>query len=98
MSTFTFRTGDSEAAFTPDVHYLGAMNALAVMEIIRVLGPISRAELARQSQFKPAALTGLVRYLVNEGLVIVAPFLDGLPAYASSFRGSQDNAALRELP
>lgn len=70
MSAFTFRTGHSEGAFTPDVHYLGAMNALAVMEIIRVLGPISRAELARQSQFKPAALTGLVRYLVTEGLVI----------------------------
>ena len=70
MSAFTFRTPGFERAFTPDVHYLGEMNALAVMEIIRVLGPISRAELARQSQFKPAALTGLVRYLVSEGLVI----------------------------
>ena len=44
--------------------------ALAVMEIIRVLGPISRAELARQSHFKPAALTGLTRYLLDEGLVV----------------------------
>lgn len=70
MTASTFRPKAFEGAFTPDVNYLGAINALAVMEIIRVLGPISRAELARQSQFKPAALTGLVRYLVDEGLVI----------------------------
>ena len=56
--------------YTPDVNYLGSINALAVMEIIRVLGPISRAELARQSHFKPAALTGLARYLLDEGLVV----------------------------
>lgn len=56
--------------FTPDVNYLGAFNALSVMELIRVLGPVSRADLARRTQFKPAALTGLVRYLMEEGLVI----------------------------
>jgi N-acetylglucosamine repressor len=65
-----FRTNSSGQAFTPTVNYLGAVNALAVMEIIRILGPISRADLARRSQFKPAALTGLVRYLIEEGLVI----------------------------
>lgn len=64
------RLGSSGQTFTPDVHYLGTVNALAVMEIIRILGPISRAELARQSQFKPAALTGLVRYLMEEGLLV----------------------------
>ena len=62
--------------FTPDVKYLGSINALAVMEIIRVLGPISRAELARQSHFKPAARTGLVRYLLEEGLVVLRHILE----------------------
>jgi len=57
-------------AFTADVHFLGEVNALTVMELIRVLGPISRAELARQTLLKPAALSGLVRYLLQEGLVI----------------------------
>lgn len=65
-----FKAPYPSRAFTPDVNYLGAMNALTVMEAIRVLGPVSRAELARQTQFKPAALTGLVRYLIQEGLVI----------------------------
>lgn len=57
---------------TPDVKALGAFNALAVLELVRVLGPISRADLARRTSFKSAALTGLVRYLIEEGLMIEA--------------------------
>lgn len=57
---------------TPDVKALGAYNALAVLELVRVLGPISRADLARRTSFKSAALTGLVRYLIEEGLMIEA--------------------------
>ncbi len=55
---------------TPDVKALGAYNALSVLELVRVLGPISRADLARRTAFKSAALTGLVRYLIEEGLLI----------------------------
>ncbi len=55
---------------TPDVKALGAYNALSVLELVRVLGPISRADLARRTSFKSAALTGLVRYLIEEGLLI----------------------------
>lgn len=57
---------------TPDVKALGAYNALSVLELVRVLGPISRADLARRTTFKSAALTGLVRYLIEEGLLIEA--------------------------
>ncbi|MFV0416437.1 MAG: ROK family protein [Chthoniobacterales bacterium] len=55
---------------TPTVNDLGAANALEALDVIRVLGPISRASLARRSQFKPAALTKLIRYLIRDGLVI----------------------------
>lgn len=55
---------------TADVNFLGEMNAAAVVEAIRLLGPISRADLARRANLKPPALTGIVRYLLQEGLVI----------------------------
>lgn len=62
--------GGSSAPFIPDVKYLGEQNALTVFELIRVLEPVSRADLTRETGIKPAALTGLVRYLIEEGLVV----------------------------
>ena len=83
--------------FTPDVNYLGTVNALAVMEVIRILGPISRAELARQSQFKPAALTGLVRYLIEEGLVIESEETRSTPSSGRPARLLQVNSGSKSV-
>lgn len=55
---------------TADVNTLGEVNAANVVEAIRLLAPISRAELARKTRLKPPALSGIVRYLLDERLVI----------------------------
>src|ERR1700722_18094210 len=62
--------GRQDLALTADVNALGEMNATNVIEAIRLLAPISRADLARRTQLKPPALSGIVRYLLDENLVI----------------------------
>ena len=53
-----------------DVNQLGEANVATVMEAIRMLAPVSRADLARHTRFKPPTISGIVGQLVDEGLVL----------------------------
>ena len=58
------------------------LNMSLLIELVRQRGPISRAELARQSQISPATITAVVAHLLGRGIVsevALAPSRGGRP-------------------
>ena len=70
ISRSTPSPGPGSGSSVADVNQLGEANAAAVIEAIRMLAPVSRADLARLTRFKPPTISGIVGQLVNEGLVL----------------------------
>lgn len=54
----------------PPRHHIPELEKAAVLRAIHADGPISRAELARRLNLRPSSVTGFVRQLMGEGLVI----------------------------
>ena len=58
------------------------LNVSLLIELVRRFGPVSRADLARQSQISAPTVSGIVRHLLNRGIfseVALAPSSGGRP-------------------
>lgn len=55
-----------------NLKYTKAYNARLVLEIIRLNAPLSRADIARQTELTPQTVSNIVKQLLDQGLVVEA--------------------------
>ena len=76
-------TASKELPARPDSRSLiRVLNVSLLIELVRRSGPVSRADLARQSQISAPTVSGIVRDLLNRGIfseVALAPSSGGRP-------------------
>ena len=83
---------DGDLRATPPL--LKALNERAVLDVIRRLAPISRAEVARQSGISKPTVSSALRALLDAGLVREAEPRDDGPSYGAVFFEPVPEAAI----